>query len=47
MTVHHKHLRGSAGASITKAVVRFCRVQMCSVAQYWSKQHQTGPGSQA
>lgn len=45
MTVQQKHLRGSAGTSITKAVVSFCRVQMRPVS-HWSKQ-QTGTGSQA
>lgn len=47
MTVSLKHLRGSAGTSFTKAVVCYCRVQMRPVSQNWSKQHQTGSGSQA
>jgi hypothetical protein len=46
MTVQQKHLRGSAGTSITKAVVAICRAQMRPVARNWSKQ-QTGPGFQA
>jgi hypothetical protein len=46
MTVQQKHLRGSAGTSITKAVVCFSRAQMRPVAQNWSK-HQTGSGFQA
>ena len=46
MTVQQKHLRGSAGTSITKAVVCFCRAQMRPVS-HWSKQQQTGSGYQA
>jgi hypothetical protein len=46
MTVTQKHLRGSAGTSFTKAVASVCRVSMCPVAHYWSKQ-QTGTGYQA
>ncbi|HTO03086.1 MAG TPA: hypothetical protein VL069_05255 [Opitutus sp.] len=46
MTVTQKHLRGCAGTSFTKAVASICRVAMCPVAHYWSKQ-QTGTGYQA
>jgi uracil DNA glycosylase len=47
MTVQQKHLRGSAGASFTKAVVSICRAQMQPVVVLnWGK-HQTGSGFQA
>jgi hypothetical protein len=46
MTVQHKHLRGIAGASITKAVASICRAQMRPVVLNWGKQ-QTGSGFQA
>jgi hypothetical protein len=46
MTVQQKHLRGSAGTSITKACVAICRAQMRPVVLNWGK-HQTGAGFQA
>jgi len=46
MTVHHQHLRGSAGTSLTKAVVAICRGLMRPVVSNWGKQ-QTGSGFQA
>lgn len=45
MTDNLQHLRGSAGASFTKAVAMLCRGQMRQVS-IWSK-HQTRSGSQA
>jgi len=47
MTVHSKHLRGSAGASFTKADVCSCCGQMRPVSHNWSKQQRRRAGYQA